>query len=40
MIFYAEEANRYNVIKALGKFGGQAKRYEFSKEGLTTWTVS
>jgi len=40
MIFYAEEANRYNVIKALGKFGGQAKRYDFSKEGLTTWTVS
>ena len=40
MIFYAEEANRYNVIKALGKFGGQAKRYEFSKEGLTTWTDS
>jgi D-glycero-alpha-D-manno-heptose-7-phosphate kinase len=40
MIFYAEEANRYDVIKALGKFGGQAKRYEFSKEGLTTWTVS
>ncbi len=39
MIFYAEEANRYKVIKALGKFGGQAKRYEFSKEGLTTWTV-
>lgn len=40
MIFYAEEAKRYDVIKALGKFGGQAKRYEFSKEGLTTWTVS
>ncbi len=40
MIFYAEEANRYKVIEALGKFGGQAKRYEFSKQGLTTWTVS
>lgn len=39
MIFYAEEAKRYDVIKALNKFGGQAKRYEFSKEGLTTWTV-
>jgi D-glycero-alpha-D-manno-heptose-7-phosphate kinase len=40
MIFYAEEANRYKVIEALRKFGGQAKRYEFTKEGLTTWTVS
>jgi D-glycero-alpha-D-manno-heptose-7-phosphate kinase len=39
MIFYAEEANRYKVLKALEKFGGQAKRYEFCKEGLTTWTV-
>ena len=39
MIFYAEESKRFNVIKALDKFGGQAKRYEFCKEGLTTWTV-
>ena len=39
MIFYAEESNRYKVLKALDKFGGQAKRYEFCKEGLTTWRV-
>ena len=40
MIFYADNSKRYEVIEALGKFGGHAKRYEFSKQGLTTWTVS
>ena len=39
MIFYADDSKRYEVIEALGKFGGHAKRYEFSKQGLTTWTV-
>lgn len=40
MIFYADNNNRYKVIKALSKFGGEAKRYEFSNEGLITWTVT
>lgn len=39
MIFYTEESNRYKVLKALEKFGGQAKQYKFCKEGLITWTV-
>ena len=39
MIFYAEESKRYEVIEALNKFGGEAKRYSFTKKGLVTWTV-
>ena len=39
MIFYSEESKRYKVLKALEKFDGQAKHYEFCKEGLITWTV-
>lgn len=38
MFFYCSNNSRYNVIKALNKFGGKAKRYEFTTEGLTTWT--
>lgn len=39
MIFYADEANRTSVIEAITQFGGRVKHYEFSKQGLTTWTV-
>ncbi|MDB4089066.1 GHMP kinase [Flavobacteriales bacterium] len=39
MIFYTEETNRYKVLKALEKFGGQSKSYEFCYEGLTSWIV-
>lgn len=38
MFFYCPSNSRYNVIKALNNFGGKAKRYEFTTEGLTTWT--
>ncbi len=39
MFFYCPENSRYSVIEALSKFGGQAKRYEFTTEGLKTWTM-
>jgi len=37
MFFYCPGVNRYKVIKALEKFGGIARRYEFTKQGLETW---
>lgn len=38
MIFYCPGDNRSRVIEALKPFGGEAKRYEFTTKGLTTWT--
>jgi D-glycero-alpha-D-manno-heptose-7-phosphate kinase len=39
MIFYCPGNSRYQVINALEKFGGEVKKYSFTKFGLTTWTV-
>ena len=40
MFFYCPNTNRYAVEKALtDKFRGQVKRYEFTSEGLKTWTL-
>jgi D-glycero-alpha-D-manno-heptose-7-phosphate kinase len=39
MFFYCPGNTRNNVIKALKEFGGQAKRYEFTPKGLTTWRI-
>ncbi|MBP5318509.1 MAG: dehydrogenase [Paludibacteraceae bacterium] len=39
MFFYCPELNRYAVEKALLEIGGNVKRYEFTKEGLRTWTI-
>jgi D-glycero-alpha-D-manno-heptose-7-phosphate kinase len=39
MFFYCPGNARHAVIDALGKFGGQAKRYEFTKNGLVSWTL-
>jgi D-glycero-alpha-D-manno-heptose-7-phosphate kinase len=39
MIFYCPNNSRPKVIDALVKFGGTAKRYEFTEHGLTTWTI-
>ncbi len=40
MFFYCPGTSRYAVEKALcSKFAGQAKRYEFTQEGLKTWTL-
>lgn len=38
MFFYCPGISRYSVIKALEEFGGYARRYEFTKQGLETWT--
>jgi len=38
MFFYCPANTRYKVIEALEQFGGQARRYEFTKQGLETWT--
>jgi D-glycero-alpha-D-manno-heptose-7-phosphate kinase len=38
MFFYCPGITRYNVINALEQFGGHARRYEFTKQGLETWT--
>ncbi|NQV02357.1 MAG: dehydrogenase [Bacteroidia bacterium] len=39
MFFYCPGNTRSKVIEALQKFGGQAKRYEFTGKGLRTWTI-
>jgi D-glycero-alpha-D-manno-heptose-7-phosphate kinase len=39
MIFYCPNNKRDEVIKALKKFGGDAKRYEFVNVGLSTWNL-
>jgi D-glycero-alpha-D-manno-heptose-7-phosphate kinase len=39
MFFYCPGNTRSDVIEALKKFGGQAKRYEFTSKGLSTWTM-
>lgn len=38
IFFYCPNNTRSNVIEALSKFGGQAKRYDFTDKGLFTWT--
>jgi len=39
MIFYCPGNARYAVEEALLAFGGEVKKYSFTKYGLTTWTV-
>ena len=39
IFFYCPGNTRYNVIDALKKYGGQAKRYEFNTCGLKTWIM-
>ena len=39
MFFYCPNNTRYVVEQALNKFGGEVKRYEFTNEGLKTWTI-
>ncbi|MFC0875164.1 hypothetical protein ACE01N_01150 [Saccharicrinis sp. FJH2] len=39
MFFYCPGNTRHAVIEALGKFGGQAKRYQFTKNGMVSWTI-
>ena len=39
MIFYCPGSSRHSVCKALTAFGGEIKKYSFTKYGLTTWTA-
>jgi D-glycero-alpha-D-manno-heptose-7-phosphate kinase len=39
MFFYCPGNTRYNVLKALEQFGGHARRYEFTRQGLETWSI-
>ena len=39
MIFYCPRNSRSQVVEALLRFGGQEKRYDFTPQGLTTWTI-
>jgi D-glycero-alpha-D-manno-heptose-7-phosphate kinase len=39
MTFYCPLNTRYKVMETLNKFGGQIKPYQFTKQGLTTWTT-
>lgn len=37
MFFYCPDNNRYNVIEAIKKFGGEFRRYKFEENGLIVW---
>ena len=39
MLFYCPDNKRYKVLDALTHFGGYEKKYSFTKEGLTSWTI-
>ena len=39
MIFYCPANTKYRVIKALERFSGEHKNYQFVEHGLTTWTI-
>lgn len=37
MMFYCPRNTRYKVIEALQRFGGEFRRFQFTKYGLETW---
>ncbi|BDU75295.1 GHMP family kinase ATP-binding protein [Mesoterricola sediminis] len=37
IMFFCPGVNRYPVIDALGKFGGEFRRFQFVKHGVITW---
>ncbi len=39
MMMYCPNNTRYKVIEALKKFGGEFRRYQFTKYGVETWKV-
>lgn len=39
MTFYCPENSRFEVARALEKFGGNVRRYEFTGHGLQTWAI-
>jgi D-glycero-alpha-D-manno-heptose-7-phosphate kinase len=40
MTFYCPANTRYKVIETLNTFGGQVKPYQFTQQGLNTWTIN
>jgi D-glycero-alpha-D-manno-heptose-7-phosphate kinase len=40
MFFYCPSNSRYKVIDTLKSFGGEFRRFNFTKSGLTTWRSS
>ncbi|HEX4958432.1 MAG TPA: dehydrogenase [Lacibacter sp.] len=39
MIFYCPGITRFNVMNELQKMGGRFRNYQFTKQGMTSWTV-
>lgn len=39
MLFYCPGNTKHRVMQALTPFGGRSTRYEFTEQGLTTWTI-
>lgn len=39
MMFFADSVNRYKVVEALSKFGGDVMNYQFTNNGLDSWTI-
>jgi D-glycero-alpha-D-manno-heptose-7-phosphate kinase len=39
IIFYCPNNTKYKVIEELKKFGGEFRRYQFTKYGLNTWRL-
>lgn len=39
MIFYCPENTKHKVAEVLSQLGGEVKKYHFTKNGLTTWTI-
>jgi D-glycero-alpha-D-manno-heptose-7-phosphate kinase len=40
MTFYCPNNTKYKVIDVLNSFGGEVRPYQFTQQGLTTWTTS
>jgi len=39
MLFFCPGNNRYRVIEKLSKLGGEFRRFQFEKKGISTWTA-
>jgi len=39
MMFYCPGNNHYAVKEALAHFGGEFRPYQFTEQGLFTWTI-
>jgi len=39
MIFYCPKNTKYKVMEALNKFGGEVRKFQFTKYGLKSWRV-